>query len=113
MRIKNGSSLTNQVCSISEMTKAVAHGNLSKVVDVDVQGEMLDLKETVNSMVAQYLSSLANDFIRVSIEVGTEGKLGGQAVVPDVKGVWKVGDSILISHAYRLIWDLCYSECRA
>ena len=50
---------------------------------------MLDLKETVNSMVAQ-LSSLANEVIRVSIEVGTEGKLGGQAVVPDVKGVWKV-----------------------
>ena len=80
------SNLTNQVRSISEVTKAVAHGNLSKVVDVDVQGEMLDLKETVNSMVAQ-LSSLANDFIRVSIEVGTEGKLRGQAVVPDVKGV--------------------------
>ena len=68
---------------------------LSKVVDVDVQGEMLDLKETVNSMVAQ-LSSLANEVIRVSIEVGTEGKLGGQAVVPDVKGVWKVSSSILI-----------------
>ena len=81
------------------MTKAVAHGNLSKVVDVDVQGEMLDLKEPVNSMVAQ-LSSLANEVIRVSIKVGTEGKLGGQAVVPDVKGVWKVGSSILISHAY-------------
>ena len=79
--------LTNQVRSIAEVTKAVANGNLSKVVDVDVQGEMLDLKETVNSMVAQYLSSLANDFIRVSIEVGTEGKLRGQAVVPDVKGV--------------------------
>ena len=83
------SNLTNQVRSISEVTKAVAHGNLSKVVDVDVQGEMLDLKETVNSMVAQ-LSSLANEVIRVSIEVGTEGRLGGQAVVPDVKGVWKV-----------------------
>ena len=80
------SNLTNQVRSISEVTKAVAHGNLSKVVDVDVQGEMLDLKETVNSMVAQ-LSSLANEVIRVSIEVGTEGKLGGLAVVPDVKGV--------------------------
>ena len=89
------SNLTNQVRSISEVTKAVAHGNLSKVVDVDVQGEMLDLKETVNSMVAQ-LSSLANEVIRVSIEVGTEGKLGGQAVVPDVKGVWKVSSSILI-----------------
>ena len=79
------SNLTNQVRSISEVTKAVAHGNLSKVVDVDLQGEMLDLKEPVNSMVAQ-LSSLANEVIRVLIEVGTEGKLGGQAVVPDVKG---------------------------
>ena len=106
------SNLTNQVRSISEVTKAVVHGNLSKVVDVDVQGEMLNLKEPVNSMVAQ-LSSLANEVIHVSIEVGTKGKLGGQAVVPDVKGVWKVGSSILISHAYRLIWDLRYPECRA
>ena len=84
------SNLTNQVRSISEVTKAVAHGNLSKIVDVDVQGEMLVLKETVNMMVAQ-LSSLANEVIRMSIEVGTDGKLGGQAVVPDVQGVWKVG----------------------
>lgn len=83
------SNLTNQVRSISEVTKAVAHGNLSKIIDVDVQGEMLDLRDTVNSMVYQ-LSSLANEVIRVSIEVGTEGKLGGQAVVPDVQGVWKV-----------------------
>jgi osomolarity two-component system sensor histidine kinase NIK1 len=58
-------------------------------VDVDVQGEMLDLKLTVNSMVAQ-LSTLAQEIIRMSIEVGTEGKLGGQAVVEDVQGMWKV-----------------------
>lgn len=90
------SNLTNQVRSISEVTKAVAHGNLSKIVDVDVQGEMLVLKETVNMMVAQ-LSSLANEVIRMSIEVGTDGKLGGQAVVPDVQGVWKVG-----------LFDPCY-----
>ena len=81
--------LTNQVRSISEVTKAVASGNLSKTVDVDVQGEMLDLKKTVNTMVGQ-LSSLANEVIRMSIEVGTEGKLGGQAVVSDVEGMWKV-----------------------
>lgn len=83
------SNLTNQVRSISEVTKAVAYGNLDRFVDVDVQGEMLDLKMTVNSMVTQ-LSSLANEVIRVSIEVGTDGKLGGQAVVEDVQGMWKV-----------------------
>ena len=88
--------------SISEVTK---------VVNVDVQGEMLDLKETVNSMVAQ-LSSLANEVIRVSIEVGTEVSSVGR-LLPDVKGVWKVSSSILISHAYRLMWDLRYPECRA
>ncbi|KAF9056922.1 hypothetical protein BDP27DRAFT_1454263 [Rhodocollybia butyracea] len=80
--------LTNQVRSISEVTKAVAQGNLDKFVEVDVQGEMLDLKETVNSMVAQ-LSTLANEVTRVSLEVGTEGILGGQAYVPDVQGEWK------------------------
>ena len=83
------SNLTNQVRSISEVTKAVATGDLSKFVDVDVQGEMLDLKETVNSMVVR-LSTLANEVIRVSIEVGTDGKLGGQADVDDVQGMWKV-----------------------
>ena len=95
------SNLTNQVRSISEVTKAVAHGNLSKIVDVDVQGEMLVLKETVNMMVAQ-LSSLANEVIRMSIEVGTDGKLGGQAVVPDVQGVWKVSlfDPFVINQLY-------------
>ncbi|TDL24345.1 hypothetical protein BD410DRAFT_814134 [Rickenella mellea] len=86
---KMASNLTDQVRSISEVTKAVAHGDLSKFVDVDVQGEMLDLKMTVNSMVAQ-LSTLANEVTRVSIEVGTEGILGGQAVVADVQGMWKV-----------------------
>lgn len=71
------------------MTKAVANGNLDRWVDVDVQGEMLDLKTTVNSMVTQ-LSVLANEVTRVSLEVGTEGKLGGQAEVPEVQGTWKV-----------------------
>ncbi|KAG1856985.1 hypothetical protein DFJ58DRAFT_783872 [Suillus subalutaceus] len=78
----------NVIRSISEVTKAVALGDLSKVVNVDVQGEMLDLKMTVNSMVAQ-LSTLANEVTRVSLEVGTEGILGGQAYVPDVQGMWK------------------------
>lgn len=83
------SNLTDQVRSISEVTKAVALGDLGKTVEVDVQGEMLDLKMTVNSMVAQ-LSTLANEVTRVSLEVGTEGILGGQAVVSDVQGMWKV-----------------------
>ncbi|KAG6372485.1 hypothetical protein JVT61DRAFT_7588 [Boletus reticuloceps] len=86
---KMASNLTDQVRSISEVTKAVALGDLSKVVNVDVQGEMLDLKMTVNSMVAQ-LSTLANEVTRVSLEVGTEGILGGQAYVPDVQGMWNV-----------------------
>lgn len=83
------SNLTDQVRSISEVTKAVALGDLSRTVNVDVQGEMLDLKMTVNQMVAQ-LSTLANEVTRVSLEVGTEGILGGQAYVPDVQGMWKV-----------------------
>ena len=88
-RQKMASNLTDQVRSISEVTKAVALGDLVKLVNVDVQGEMLDLKMTVNSMVAQ-LSTLANEVTRVSLEVGTEGILGGQAFVPDVQGMWKV-----------------------
>jgi osomolarity two-component system, sensor histidine kinase NIK1 len=87
------SNLTDQVRSISEVTKAVALGDLSKQVNVDVQGEVLDLKMTVNSMVAQ-LSTLANEVTRVSQEVGLEGILGGQAFVPDVQGMWKVRVSI-------------------
>ncbi|KXN88384.1 Hybrid signal transduction histidine kinase J [Leucoagaricus sp. SymC.cos] len=86
---KMASNLTDQVRSISEVTKAVALGDLSKQVNVDVQGEMLDLKMTVNSMVYR-LSTLANEVTRVSLEVGTEGILGGQAFVPDVQGMWQV-----------------------
>ncbi|KAF8523467.1 putative nik-1 protein (Os-1p protein) [Hysterangium stoloniferum] len=81
--------LTNQVRSIAEVTKAVAQGDLTKTVNVDVQGEMLDLKMTVNSMVRQ-LATLAQEVTRVSLEVGTEGILGGQAVVADVEGTWKI-----------------------
>ena len=86
---KMESNLTDQMRSISEVTKAVALGDLGKTVEVDVQGEMLDLKMTVNSMVVQ-LSTLANEVTRVSLEVRTEGILGGQAFVPDVQGMWKV-----------------------
>ncbi|KAH6905754.1 hypothetical protein BKA70DRAFT_1291834 [Coprinopsis sp. MPI-PUGE-AT-0042] len=85
---KMASNLTDQVRSIADVTKAVAAGDLTKLVNVDVQGEMLDLKMTVNSMVSQ-LSTLANEVTRVSLEVGTEGILGGQADVPDVQGMWK------------------------
>ena len=81
--------LTDQVRSISEVTKAVANGDLSKTVNVDVQGEMLELKTTVNQMVSR-LSTLAKEVTRVSVEVGTEGIMGGQASVPDVSGMWKV-----------------------
>ncbi|KAI0031298.1 hypothetical protein K488DRAFT_52367 [Vararia minispora EC-137] len=86
---KMANNLTDQVRSISEVTKAVAMGDLGRLVNVDVQGEMLDLKMTVNQMVNQ-LSTLANEVTRVSLEVGTEGILGGQASVPDVQGMWKV-----------------------
>ncbi len=86
---KMATNLTDQVRSISEVTKAVANGDLSRTVNVDVQGEMLDLKTTVNQMVAR-LSTLASEVTRVSLEVGTEGIMGGQASVPDVQGVWKV-----------------------
>ncbi|OCH92001.1 histidine kinase [Obba rivulosa] len=85
---KMASNLTDQVRSISEVTKAVANGDLGRTVNVDVQGEMLDLKTTVNQMVAR-LSTLASEVTRVSLEVGTEGIMGGQASVPDVQGVWK------------------------
>lgn len=104
------SSLTNRVQSISEVTKAVAHGQVDKYVDVDVQGEMLDLKETVNMMVKQ-LRGLAQEVIRMSIEVGTEGKLGGQAVVADVQGMWKVrmfstvqSLLLLLPYALRIVY---------
>src|ERR1700744_3019084 len=79
--------LTNQVRSIASVTKAVAAGDLSKTVDVDVQREMLDLKLTVNSMVSQ-LRTFASEVSRVAKEVGTEGILGGQAQVEGVEGTW-------------------------
>jgi len=81
--------LTNQVRSIAEVTKAVAGGDLTKKVAVDVRGEMLDLKETVNGM-TESLSLFADEVTRVAREVGTEGRLGGQAKVTNVGGTWKV-----------------------
>ena len=80
--------LTSQVRNIADVTKAVAAGDLSRKITVDVKGEILELKNTVNTMVDQ-LSSFAAEVTRVAQEVGTEGKLGGQADVPGVAGVWK------------------------
>ncbi|KAJ7328691.1 hypothetical protein DFH08DRAFT_709343 [Mycena albidolilacea] len=85
---KMASNLTNQVRSISDVTKAVAHGDLRKKIDVDVSGEMLDLKVTINEMVAR-LGNFSREVTRVALEVGTEGKLGGQAEVEGVQGTWK------------------------
>ncbi len=80
--------LTGQVRNIADVTKAVAAGDLSKKITVDVKGEILELKNTVNTMVDQ-LRSFASEVTRVAREVGTEGKLGGQAKVADVAGTWK------------------------
>ena len=82
------SNLTGQVRNIAEVATAIASGDLSKKITVDVKGEIRELKNTVNTMVDQ-LSSFAAEVTRVAREVGTEGKLGGQAQVKDVAGVWK------------------------
>ncbi len=82
------SNLTSQVRNIADVTTAVANGDLSKKITVDVKGEILELKNTINTMVDQ-LSSFASEVTRVAREVGTEGKLGGQAVVRGVSGTWK------------------------
>jgi HAMP domain-containing protein len=80
--------LTSQVRNIADVTTAVARGELDKKITVDVRGEILELKNTVNTMVDQ-LNSFASEVTRVAREVGTEGKLGGQAEVKGVGGVWK------------------------
>src|SRR5688572_21275787 len=80
--------LTAQVRNIADVTIAVANGDLSKKITVDVRGEILQLKEAMNTMVDQ-LNAFAAEVTRVAREVGTEGKLGGQAQVRDVSGVWK------------------------
>ncbi|HKQ48877.1 MAG TPA: HAMP domain-containing protein [Phycisphaerae bacterium] len=80
--------LTDQVRNIADVTIAVASGDLSKKITVDVRGEILQLKEAINTMVDQ-LRSFASEVTRVAREVGTEGRLGGQAVVPGVAGTWK------------------------
>ena len=93
------SNLTGQVRNIAEVTIAVANGDLSRKITVDVRGEILQLKEAINRMVEQ-LRSFASEVTRVAREVGTEGKLGGQAVVPGVAGTWKdLTDSVNVMAA--------------
>lgn len=82
------SNLTEQVRSIGVVTTAVAKGDLTRIIDIDAKGEMLTLKQTVNRMVEQ-LRVFASEVVRMSMEVGTYGKLGGQAHVPNVEGTWK------------------------
>src|ERR1700693_1251636 len=82
------SNLTGQVRNIAEVATAVARGDLSRKITVDVKGEILELKDTLNTMVDQ-LRSFASEVTRVAREVGTDGKLGGQALVPGVAGTWK------------------------
>src|SRR5688500_17921460 len=82
------SNLTNQVRNIADVTTAVARGDLGRKITAEAKGEILELKNTVNTMVDQ-LSSFASEVTRVAREVGTEGKLGGQAAVPGVAGTWK------------------------
>src|SRR5262245_62733208 len=80
--------LTNQVRNIAAVTTAVATGDLSQKITVDARGEILELKNTINAMVEQ-LRIFAGEVTRVAREVGTDGKLGGQAQVPGVAGTWK------------------------
>src|SRR5206468_2049686 len=82
------SNLTNQVRNIAEVTTAVARGDLSRTITVEVRGEILELKNTINTMVDQ-LNAFASEVTRVAREVGTEGRLGGQADVRGVAGTWR------------------------
>ena len=94
-----GANLTDQVRNIAEVTTAVARGDLSRKITVDVKGEILALKNTINTMVDQ-LNGFAAEVTRVAREVGTEGKLGGQALVPGVAGTWKdLTDSVNVMAA--------------
>src|SRR5204862_2107410 len=79
---------TGQVRNIAEVTTAVAKGDLSKKITAEARGEILELKSTINTLVDQ-LNAFAGEVVRVAREVGTDGKLGGQATVPGVAGVWK------------------------
>jgi osomolarity two-component system, sensor histidine kinase NIK1 len=100
--------LTSQVRSIAKVTKAVAGGDLTKKIDVDVRGEILELKETVNGM-TESLSVFAAEVTRVAREVGTEGRLGGQATVMNVGGTWKdLTDNVNVMAANVRPFFRCY-----
>ena len=112
------SNLTGQVRNISEVTIAVANGDLSRKITVDVRGDILQLKEAINTMVDQ-LRSFASEVTRVAREVGTDGKLGGQAVVPGVAGTWKdLTDSVnamatnLTSQVRNIAEEIGRASCR-
>src|SRR5437667_5878448 len=98
------SNLTGQVRNIADVTKAVAAGDLSRKITVDVKGEILELKNTINTMVDQ-LNSFASEVTRVAREVGTEGKLGGQADVKGVAGTWKDLTDSVTAPERRLDWS--------
>src|SRR5437763_157118 len=98
--------LTGQVRNIADVTTAVANGDLSKKITVDVRGEILQLKEAINTMVDQ-LNAFASEVTRVAREVGTEGKLGGQARVEGVSGTWKDLTDSVNSMASNLTSQVC------
>lgn len=108
--------LTNQVRSIAQVTKAVAGGDLTKKIVVDVRGEILELKETVNGM-TESLSVFADEVTRVAREVGTEGRLGGQARVTNVGGTWKdLTDNVnVMANNVRFFgfWFCCFERLNA
>ena len=95
--------LTEQVRNIATVTTAVARGDLSRKITVDAKGEILELKETINTMVDQ-LNGFSSEVTRVAREVGTEGKLGGQAQVPGIAGTWKDSDRLGQFHGFELDW---------
>ena len=107
------SNLTGQVRNIAEVATAVARGDLSRKITVDVKGEILELKDTLNTMVDQ-LRSFASEVTRVAREVGTDGKLGGQAQVPGVAGTWKdLTDSVNSLMASNLTgWNRCVTSLK-
>src|SRR5258706_278246 len=102
------SNLTGQVRNIAEVATAVASGDLSRKITVDVRGEILQLKETLNTMVDQ-LNRFAGEVTRVAREVGTDGRLGGQANVPGVAGTWKdLTDNVnlMASNLTGQVWNI-------
>jgi len=99
------SNLTSQVREVARVTTAIAQGDLSKTVTIDVKGEILELKNTINTMVEQ-LRGFANEVTRVAREVGTEGRLGGQATVRGVSGVWRELTESVNSMANNLTYQV-------